>query len=57
MIYYGFSAVRVLALVVIALLFLYVIISVATFILERKTEALKKQLEELERQMAEREDE
>ena len=56
MIIYGARVTYVLCGVVMTLLALYVVLSVAMWVMERKTEKMRTQLEELERRKAEQED-
>lgn len=56
MIIYGARVTCFLCGVVMTLLALYVVLSVAVWVMERKTAKLRRQLEELERQKAELED-
>ena len=56
MIIYGARVTYFLCGVVMTLLALYVVLSVAMWVMERKTEKMRTQLEELERRKAEQED-
>ena len=56
MIIYGARVTYFLCGVVMTLLALYVVMSVAVWVMERKTEKMRAQLEELERRKAEQED-